>query len=187
MAVTLKTFSWLTILPTACHHFINLSATEFRDALTVRYHRPILKVPVTCDGCGATFSYKHALDCKKGGLVTRRHNEVRDTIVDLSSIVYKDIILEQVIQEAREVTDEPSLVADLGVRGVWQPQTQALFDIRVIDTDAPSHVNRSVAAILASAELSRKEGKYNNAANARRASITLFVVSVDGALGLEAT
>eukprot|EP00731_Ephydatia_muelleri_P028830 Em0020g474a len=132
-----------------------------------------LDVPVTCDGCGATFSYKHALDCKKGGLVTRRHNE--------------DIILEQVIQEAREVTDEPSLVADLGVRGVWQPQTQALFDIRVIDTDAPSHVNRSVAAILASAELSRKEGKYNNAANARRASITLFVVSVDGALGLEAT
>ena len=146
MAVTLKTFSWLTVLPTACHHFINLSATEFRDALTVRYHRPILKVPVTCDGCGATFSYKHALDCKKGGLVTRCHNEVRDTLGDLSSIVYKDIILEQVIQEAREVTDEPSLVADLGVQGVWQPHTQILLDIRVIDTDAPSHVNRSVAA-----------------------------------------
>ena len=146
MAVTLKTFSWLTVLPTACHHFINLSATEFRDALTVIYHRPILKVPVTCDGCGATFSYKHALDCKKGGLVTRCHNEVRDTLGDLSSIVYKDIILEQVIQEAREVTDEPSLVADLGVQGVWQPHTQILLDIRVIDTDAPSHVNRSVAA-----------------------------------------
>ena len=143
-------------------------------------------MPVTCDGCGATFSYEHALDCKKGGLVTRHHNEVRDTLGDLSSIVYKDIIREPVIQEACEVADEPSLVTDLGVRGVWQPQTQALFDILVIDTDAPSHVNRSVAAILASAEAEKKK-KYNNAANARRASFTPFVVSVDGALRLEAT
>ena len=71
-------------------------------------------------GCGTTFSYKHALDCKKGGLITRRHNEVRDTLGDLSS---KDIISEPVIQEACEVTDEPSLVTDLSVQGVWQPQT----------------------------------------------------------------
>ena len=71
-------------------------------------------------GCGTTFSYKHALDCKKGGLITRRHNEVRDTLGDLSS---KDIIREPVIQEACEVTDEPSLVTDLSVQGVWQPQT----------------------------------------------------------------
>ena len=82
-------FSWLTVLPklNTYHHF-DLSATEFRDALTVRYHRPHLKMPVTCDGCGATFNYEHALDCKKGGLITRRHNEVRDTLGDLSSIVY---------------------------------------------------------------------------------------------------
>ena len=28
------------------------------------------------------------------------------------------------------------LVADLCVRGVWQPQTKALFDIGMVDTDA---------------------------------------------------
>ena len=186
-AITLKTSSWLTVLPTTYHHF-DFSATEFRDALTVRYHRPLLKMPVTCDGCGATFIYEHALDCKKGSLITGHHNKVRDTLGDLSSIVYKDIIREPVIQEACEVADEPSLVADLGVRGVWQPQpqTQALFDVRVIDTDAPSHVNRRVAAILSSAEAEKKK-KCNNAANARRASFTPFVVSVGGALGHEAT
>ena len=86
-AITFKTSSWLTVLPTTYHQF-GCSATEFRDALIVRYHRPLLKIPVTCDGCGATFSYEHALDCEKG-LITRRHNEVRDTLGDLSSIIYK--------------------------------------------------------------------------------------------------
>ena len=54
----------------------------------------------------------------------------------------------------------PALVADLGVRGVWQPQTEALFDICVIDTDAQSHVQRSVDAALASAE-SEKKSRYS--------------------------
>ena len=74
-AITFKTSSWLTVLPTTYHHF-DLSATDFCDALTVRYHRPLLKMPAICDGCGAAFSYEHALDCKKGGLITRRQRSV---------------------------------------------------------------------------------------------------------------
>ena len=31
----------------------------------------------------------------------------------------------------------------MGIRGTWQPQVEALFDIKVIDTDAPSHRNHS--------------------------------------------
>ena len=38
------------------------------------------------------------------------------------------------------------------IRGVWQPQTVALFDVRVTDTDAPSHSQRVVTAVLSSAE-----------------------------------
>ena len=43
---------------------------------------------------------------------------------------------EPVIQEATEENDREALVADLGMRGVWQPQAEALLDIRVTDTDA---------------------------------------------------
>ena len=64
---------------------------------------------------------------------------------------------EPVIQEACEVSGKPSLIADLGVRGVWQPQALALFDVRVIDTDAPSGVQRSVAAVLSSAEAEKEK------------------------------
>ena len=37
-------------------------------------------------------------------------------------------------------SNDPSLRLDLGIRGVWQPQVEALLDIRVIDTDAPSYI-----------------------------------------------
>ena len=177
-AVEGKTSSWLTALPIA-HHHLDLSATEFRDALALRYNRPLLKMPANCDECGAATSLEHALDCKKGGLVTQRHSEVRDVIGDLASVVFKEVVKESVVQEANEAEGVPSLIADLSIRGVWQSQTVALFDVHVTDTDAPSHSQRVVSAILSSAEEAKKK-KYSEAAALRRASFTPFVVSVDG-------
>jgi len=57
--------------------------------------------------------------------------------------------------------------------------------IRVADTDAASYVNRSVSAVLATAEEEKKR-KYLSAAELRHASFTPFVISADGALGHEA-
>ena len=53
-------------------------------------------MPANCDGCGAL---EHALDCKKGGLVTQCHNEVRDVIGDLASV---GVVKEPVVQEAND-------------------------------------------------------------------------------------
>ena len=39
---------------------------EFRDALTLRYNKSLMKVPSLCDGCGLSFTLTHALDCRKG-------------------------------------------------------------------------------------------------------------------------
>ena len=49
-----------------------------------------------------------------------------------------------------------TLIDDLGVRGVWQSQSMALFDIRIVDTDAMSYLSHSPAAMLASAEAEKK-------------------------------
>ena len=48
----------------------DLSATEFRDALALRYRKPLLGVPSHCDGCGDPFDLSHVLSCRKRGLVT---------------------------------------------------------------------------------------------------------------------
>ena len=86
------------------------------------------------------------IDCRFGGLVTRRHNEVRDAFGDLSSLVWGPVHREPIVPEASD--DSSALKADLAVRGVWQPQCDALFDIRVVDTDAPSYRSRAPPDVL---------------------------------------
>ena len=79
------------------------------------------------------------------------------------------------MQEANDAEGVPSLIADPSIRGVWQPQTLALFDVRVTGTDAPSRSQLVVTAIL--------KKKYSKAAGLGRASFPPLVVSVDGVLG----
>jgi len=77
------------------------------------------------------------------------------------------------------------LVTDLCVRGVWQPQTKALFDIRVVDTDTWSYCGHTPAAMLCSAEV-EKERKYSLAFQSCHSSFTPLCVSADGLLAPEA-
>ena len=73
------------------------------------------------------------------------------------------------MREADDARRIPALVADLGVRGVWQPQSEALLDVCVIDTDAQSYDQRAVKAVLATAEREKKR-KYAQATQERHAS-----------------
>ena len=101
-------------------------------------------IPFKCDGCSAL---QHALDCKTGSLVIQRHNEVRDCLGDMAAQVWSQVVREPIVKEAESKADGPGLRADLGIRGVWTPQVEALFDIKVIDTDAPSHLHRTPESI----------------------------------------
>ena len=175
--------SWLSVMPVEKSQF-DLSAQEFRDGLALRYRKPLLCLPPCCDGCGALFTIEHALDCRIGGLVGRRHNEVRDAFGDLAALMWSPVVKEPVVSDGSGGILEP-LVADLCVRGVWQPQTEALFDIRVVDTDAWSYCGRTPIAVLCSAEVEKKR-KYSLACQSRCASFTPLCVSVDGLLAPEA-
>ena len=65
----------------------------------------------------------------------------------LASMAYAHVTREPVVRESREHGDGRGLVCNLAVRGVWQPQTEALFDFRVCNADAQSYVNRHVTAV----------------------------------------
>ena len=135
---------------------------EFRDALSVRYNKNLNASPTFCDGCQSPFTLRHALACKKGGLLTLRHNEIRDAVGVLNSLVWKDVQREPVIREYNPQDETPALIADLFCRGVYVRQGGASFDIRVSDTDAISYQNRSPMSVLHSAEVEKKT-KYSDA------------------------
>jgi hypothetical protein len=145
----------------------------------------LLQLPPVCDGGSAPFTTTHALDCRKGGLVIHRHHEIRDLLHDVSSLVWSSTIKEPVVRDG-SLSDPPceSLVADFSARGVWQPQTTALFDVRDIDTDAPSYTNKSPKSVLQVAEKEKKQ-KYGKACEDKHATFTPLCTSIDGLLGPE--
>ena len=80
---------WLSVLPLEKDQF-DLSAQQFRMGLGLVLPQVFAErnLPGKCDGCDATLTVDHALDCRFGGLVTSRHNEVRDAVGNLASLVW---------------------------------------------------------------------------------------------------
>ena len=68
------------------------------------------------------------------------HNEVRNAIGDLASLVWSSAKHEPIMKNAHDGDSDEVLIADLCVQGVWLPQAKALFDIHIIDTDAQSYL-----------------------------------------------
>ncbi|KAL5493238.1 hypothetical protein EMCRGX_G014385 [Ephydatia muelleri] len=79
------------------------------------------------------------------------------TVMDVvQSLPFSMLWTAEKVRDADPVRGLPALVADLGVRGLWAAQTEALFDIRVMDTDAQSYISRTVDSVLLSAENEKK-------------------------------
>lgn len=76
-----RTGAWLQLLPSDKDNTV-LSRGEWLDVVALRSGTELVEAPVQCDGpgCGRDFDVRHALSCKVGGLVHRRHNEVVECV-----------------------------------------------------------------------------------------------------------
>ena len=92
----------------------------------------------------------------------------------MAAQVWSQVVREPIVEKADSKADGPGLWAHLGIRGAWTPQVEALFDIKVIDTDAPSHLHRTPEQILDTGALEKKK-KYKKAVEDRRRTFTPFV------------
>jgi len=160
----------------------DLSAQQFRDRIAERYGKQPLSLPSQCDGCGADFSLQHGLDCPKGGLVKKGHDQLRDVCAALSDLAWGGVNVEPIVKEASgRVKNE--LRADFAVRGVWEEQKVVFFDNRILHADAPSRKKRNTSwkTALNSAAQEKKQ-KYKTACEEIRASFTPMVCTTDGCL-----
>ena len=78
-----KTGAWMTVQLSTVNG-TELGAKEWQDAAFLRYGLEPPDLPKYCDGCNDRLSICHALYCKRGGLVTARHNDLRDGVADLA-------------------------------------------------------------------------------------------------------
>ena len=120
---------WLTVLPLRQEGY-DLTSTQFRDQLAIRYGHEPSHLPSLCDGCGASFTLQHALDCPKGGLIKRRHNDIRDHGAKLADLASGGVTVEPVLIPADDRNSRPALQADWSARGVWEGNRVALEKFR---------------------------------------------------------
>ncbi|CEM32047.1 unnamed protein product [Vitrella brassicaformis CCMP3155] len=139
------------------------------------------------DHCNKPLTVTHALDCKRYGLVNRRHNELRDTFAELIGMAWgaAGVRREVVLQEGTK--GEDGVRADIVPRSVWERQAAASYDVCITDADAPSYAskNRSIKSILKGHENSKKN-KYREAIRDSHMSFTPLVVTCDRVWGHDA-
>ena len=191
-----QTGAWLTAMP----HNLNgtvLSADEFRDNLRLRCGLEPQHLPARCDGCSDRFTVEHALQCRKGGLILQRHDDLAGEWHQLCAEALKPCA---VTDEPRIPNYQPAqgagapqgnnnppqeLRGDVAVHGFWRRGTTAIFDIRVTDTDAASYRRKDPAKVLGDQEKAKKL-KYGEACREAHRHFTPLVFSVDGLEGTEA-
>ena len=84
--------AWLSALPLQSLGYV-LNKQEFRDSIYLRYGWMIPNTPAYC-GCKSKNDINHTLNCKLGGYVTMRHNNIRDLEASLLREVCRDVKVE---------------------------------------------------------------------------------------------
>ena len=181
--------AWLTSLPLKDEGF-SLNKREFFDAIYMRYRWDMNKLPINCV-CSQKFDMDHAMSCKKGGYVHRRHDRIRDIFANLMSDVATEVHTEPMLQPLTGeslrpgANKEEQARLDIAARGFWQDCEMAFFDVRVFNPFARSHLSNSLDSVFRSNETT-KNREYNNIViQVEHGSFTPVVLSSLGGFGHE--
>ena len=147
-------------------------------------------LPDFCPSCGAPFDLAHALKCKNGDWVRRRHDEVARTWMTLfkriSSTVLPEPHLAAPIGLKRSTTSTKlGAKADIFVTGLYRAGQGTFFDVAVMDTGAACHVDRKALQVLRDKER-KKRAKYEERAELSGATFVPLACSIYGTLAPEA-
>lgn len=182
--------NWLTALPLKEQGF-NLNKQEFRDAIAMRYGLPVFGIPDYC-ACGSNFNVDHAMQCKKGGFISQRHNEIRDLTANLLKEVCTDVQIEppllnvtgEVFRYATANTNQEARL-DVSARGFWVRGQRAFFDARIFYPFAPSYRTLSVKATHLRHENEKRRNYNERVLQIEMGSFTPLVFSTSGGMAPE--
>ena len=86
----------------------------------------------------------HTLNCKLGGFVNMRHNNIRDLEATILKPICRDVRIEPALMpigctgtESTNIADKAR--ADVSAVGVWSPMERTFLDVRVVHLNSPSY------------------------------------------------
>ena len=78
---------WLSVLPSTVNG-TELRSQGWMDLMFLRYVIEPSDLLSHCNSYGVSFLFYHALEFKKGGLITARHNELCDGVANLAGKIF---------------------------------------------------------------------------------------------------
>ena len=189
------TRQWLTVTPSHCNN-TGLSKLQFQDGLCLRCGITPSHLPKQCDACNVPFTVAHALQCKKGNLVSLRHDDIKLVWEELLGEALQPSAVrdEPPIHIGRPAPDatapppdtpDPANRGDIAAHGFWQTGIETVFDVSLIDTDSPSYLSQAPTKLVENRE-QQKWLKHGPALQEQRRHFTPLVYTVDGMVGKEA-
>ena len=167
-----------------------LNKQNFSDAIRVRYNWTVPGTPSHCL-CGVENDIDHALNCKKGPYVIKRHNRIRDTMAE----IMKEVCIDVKTEPSLLPLANPSIVngntaenarPDVSGIGVWSPMERTFLDIRVMHPNSPSYIKKDIKALYRQHEKEKKRSYVERVTQVEKGSFTPFVMSTSGGMGTEA-
>ena len=182
--------NWLTTIPLKEWGY-DLNKQQFWDAIRIRYNWNLERLPTDCI-CGEKFNLSHALSCKKGGMVTLRHNELRDITATLLKEICHDVRTEPPLVEVNgEVLNErtantrPEARLDISALGFWTPDQRVFFDIRVFNLHAQRYRCLELKRCFERNEKEKKRQYNERVLQIENGTFTPLVFATNGAMSRE--
>ena len=183
----------MTTLPIQEHGF-SLHKAAFRDSLALQYGWRPNDLPSECI-CGKSLSEYHALSCRRSGLPTLRHNELRDLTASLLSEVCTNVAVEPPLQElsgeelsGATANRESGARLDIIADGFWGlSRERTYFDVRVFNPYAISNRQSSLSTTYRTHEREKKRQYLQRIRDVEHSSFSPLVFSSTGGMAKEAS
>ena len=187
---------WLNAMPLKKYlplKNFNLSKSEFRDGIALRYGWEPPKLASICV-CGEPFTVAHALHCPRGGYTHLRHNDIRDSFANLLEEICFDVEIEpnllplQGESFANKTTStEDDARLDTKANDLWDSRfTKTFFDVKIFNPFAKSCPKISKTRI-ATMKISKKLKYEPRVINVEKGTFSPLIFSCTGGAGPSAT
>ncbi|CAB4014652.1 Hypothetical predicted protein [Paramuricea clavata] len=157
----------------------------------MRYGMPLPDLPSHCV-CGSAFSVNHALSCKRGGFVARRHDGVRDLLTTLLSRVCNNVEAEPKIMpldneqfRLQSTNRSPDARLDIKAGEFWARGVTSFFDVRVSHVNSQCHQNKATSDIFKEQEAEKKRKYQQRILDVEMGTFTPLVFGTNGGVGDE--